>query len=160
MNKQSTRWYEKSQFKTMLKDDKSVASSWIRIWYWHFGTLQKPIRCSESANCSKTWRVEKKFASRVRKEFLLNFSKKEGKGSKLTHAVENFEFSSFSLQRTFKTGPFTQFFPADWSVYSLQNSRSIAMKIFESRSLKTATSTAEGGGEVKYHSNINWAATT
>ena len=160
MNKQSTRWYEKSQFKTMLKDDKSVNSSWIRRWYWHFGTLQKPIRCSVSANCSKTWRVEKEFARQIRKEFLLYFSKKEAKRSKITHAIQNFEFSTFSLQRIFKTGPFTQSFQADWSAYSLQNSRSIAMKAFESRSLKTATSIAEGGGELKYNSNINWAGTT
>ena len=160
MNTHSTRWYEKSQFKTMLKDDKSVDSSWIRRWYWHFGTLQKPTRCSETANCWKTWRVEKKFARHKRKELLLYFSKKEGNGSKVTHAIQNFEFSSFSLQRIFKTGSFTRIFPANWSFCIFQNSLSNAMKNSESHSPKTVPSIAEGKGEVKYNSNINLAATT
>ena len=160
INKQSTRWYEKLQFRTMLKEEKSVDLSWIRRWYWHFGILQKPTRCSETANCWKTWRVKKKFARHKRKQFLIYFSKKEGNRSKLIHAIQNFEFSSFSLQRIFKTGSFTRIFPANWSFCIFQNSISNAMKIFESRSPKTVPSIAEGKGEKKYNSNINLAETT
>ena len=158
MNKQSRRWYEKSQFRTMLKEDKSVDSSWKTRWYCYFGTLQKSTRCSGSAKCSKTWRVEKKFARQVRKEFLLYFSKKEGKRLKITHAIQNFEFSTFSLQRIFKTGPFTRVLPANWSLSFFHNIPSFAMEICESRSPKTAPSAAEGKKEVKYNSNINLAA--
>ena len=69
LNKQSTRWYEKSQFRLILKEDKSVDSSWKRRWYWNFGTLQKSSCCSETANFSKTWSLEKKLVRQIRKEF-------------------------------------------------------------------------------------------
>ena len=160
VNEQSTLWYEKSQLRTILKEDMSIAWSWIRRLYWQFGKLQKSTRCSETANCSKTWRLEKKIARQIRKEFLLYFSKIEGKWSKLTHAIENLEFSSFSLQRFFKTGSFTRILPANWSIYIFQNIRSSGMKVFKSRFPKTTPHVAEGKKEVKYKFNINLAATT
>ena len=94
MNKQSKRWYEKSQFRTMLKEDKSVDLSWIRRWYWHFGTLQKPTRCSETANCSKTWGVEKKFARQKEKSFWYTSRRRKEKD---TNSHMPFKFSSYRL---------------------------------------------------------------
>ena len=55
----------------MLKEDKSVDSSWKRRWYWNFGTLQKSTRCSETANCSKTWILEKNLSGKSEKTFVI-----------------------------------------------------------------------------------------
>ena len=108
VNNQSTLWYEKSQFRSILIEDKSIVSSWIRRWYWQFGTLQKSARCSETAKCLKNWRLEGNFGRQIRKVFLLYFSKNEGKRSKLPHAIPNFEFSSLSLERIFENDFFTR----------------------------------------------------
>ena len=110
MNKQSTRWCEKSQFKTMLKDDKSVDSSWIRRWYWHFGTLQKPTRCSETANCWKTWRVEKKFVRQNRKEFCYTSRRMRERGPNSHMPFKSLSFSLFQFNVSLKLDLSHEFF--------------------------------------------------
>ena len=110
MNKQSTRWYEKSHFRTILKEDKSVDSSWEKRWYWHLGTLQKSTRCSESANCSKTSRLEKKFVRQIRKEFCYTSRRLKERGPNSHMPFESLSFSVFYFNVSLKLDLSLEFF--------------------------------------------------
>ena len=94
MNKQSTRWCEKSQFRTMLYEEKSVDSSWIKRWYWHFGTLQNQNDVQKQRIVRKIEDSKKKFVRQNRKEFCYT---SRGMREREPNSHMPFKILSFSL---------------------------------------------------------------
>ena len=79
-------------------------------WYWHFGTLQKSTRCSETAKCSKTWRLEKKFVRQIRKEFCDTSRRKMEKGPNSHMPFKILSFSLFQFNVSLKLDLSLEFF--------------------------------------------------
>ena len=94
MNKQSTLWCEKLQFRTMLNEEKSVGSSWIRRWYWHFGTLQNQNDVQKQRIVRNLEDSKKKFVRQNRKEFCYTSRRMRERGPN-SHML--FKILSFSL---------------------------------------------------------------
>ena len=94
----------------MLKEDKSVNSLGKRSWCWHYGTLQKTIRCSETANCSKTWRVEKKLVRQIRKEFCCTSRRTKERGPNSHMPFKILSFSLFQFNVSLKLDLSLEFF--------------------------------------------------
>ena len=110
MNKQSTRWCEKSQFRTMLNEEKSVDLSWIKRWYWHFGTLQNQNDVQKQRIVRKLEDSKKKFVRQNRKEFCHTSRRMRERGPNSHMPFKILSFSLFQFNVSLKLDHSHEFF--------------------------------------------------
>ena len=118
----------------------------------------KPKRCSETANCSKTWRLEKKFVRQNRKEFCYTSRRIRERGPNSHMPFKILSFSLFQFNVSLKLDlsheffqqidhyPFITTFPVlQWKSAKAAFRKQLLLPLKEKK-------------EVKYNSNINLAA--